>query len=201
VLQADSRFAQAVEQAVARLERSTDAEIIVVAASRSGTYLDLSLIWASVGSLLAMIVLILVPVPIHPLSLVVEVAVTWLLLAWVLDGAFFVRWLAPRRRQRNQVDEAAHAEFHREAVHATPHRTGVLVYVSALEQRVEILPDLGVQGRVPPALWERAVSGFSHGELDAFLASLDRMGELLATHVPALDDDPVDLPNHPRIRK
>lgn len=201
MLQADSRFAQAVEQAVARLERSTDAEIIVVAASRSGTYLDVSLIWASVGSLLAMIVLILVPMPVHPLSLVVEVAITWLLLAWVLDGAFFVRWIAPRRRQRTQVDDAAHAEFHREGVHATPHRTGVLVYVSALERRVEILPDLGVQGRVPPAMWQQAVAGFSHGELDAFLASLDRMGALLATHVPALDDDPVDLPNHPRIRR
>ena len=200
MLHADKRFSDAVERAVARLERDTDAEIIVVAASRSGSYADLSLIGASVGAVLSMIAVVLAPVVVHPAALVAEVVLTWLLLAWLLDGAFFVRLLAPKRRRLRQVTEAAHAEFHREGVHATPHRTGVLIYVSALERRVEVLPDLGIQARVPPAVWHDAVAGFAHDELDAFVAGLDRLGAALARHVPPLEVDPVDLPNAPRIR-
>jgi len=200
VLHTDAKFSKTVEESVARIERATHAELIVVAASRSGSYRDLALVWASVGALVAMIVLVVIPLPIHPAMLIIEVVVTWLLLAWILDGAWFVRWIAPRARQAAQVGEAAHAEFHREGVHATPTRTGVLIYVSALEGRIEVLPDLGVQGRVPPARWQVACDRFSDRDLASFVQALDALGAVLAEHVPPTGGDAVDLPNKPRIR-
>lgn len=200
MLQADQRFSKAVESAVSELEERTDAEIIVVAAGRSGSYRDVSLLGASVLAILAMIVLILIPIPVHPAMLAIEVTLTWLIAAWVLDGAWFLRLLVPKSRKLAQVSEAAHAEFHRESVHATPHRTGVLIYVSSLERRVEVMPDLGIQGRVPPARWQIACSSFAHDDLDHFLEGLDKVGVLLCKHVPALETDLVDLPNAPRIR-
>lgn len=200
MLHTNDRFHDAIEQAVIRIEKTTDAELIVVAAPRSGSYRDVSFLCASVGALLTLLLLLVVPYDVHPWFIPLDLVLSWLFFAWVFSGRWVLRWIVPGGRQARQVAEAAHAEFHREIVHATPHRTGVLVYVSALEGRVEILADLGVEGHIPPALWGDATSAFSHDDLDTFLAGLDRLGVTLSEHIPALETDLVDLPNAPRIR-
>ena len=154
MLHTDARFHSAVEDAVGRLEALTDAEIIVVAAPRSGSYRDVSLIAATLVTFAMLLVLLLVPFAVHPWMLPIELGVTFAAAAWVASGTWFLRWLVPASRRADQVTEAAHAEFHREQVHATPHRTGVLVYVSALEGKVVVMPDLGIEGRVPAVPWE-----------------------------------------------
>jgi len=200
MLHTDARFHTAVEQAVSRLESQTDAEIIVVAAPRSGSYRDVSLMVAALVTFAMLLVLLLVPFAVHPWMLPLELGVTFGAAAWVASGTWFLRLLVPESRKTSQVGEAAHAEFHRESVHATPHRTGVLIYVSALEGRVEVLPDLGIEGRVPAVPWSRACEAFSHDDLDHFLKGLDDLGQVLAEHVPPLSTDLVDLPNAPRVR-
>ena len=140
------------------------------------------------------------PVEVHPASVPIEIALTWLVGAWLFNGRHPVRVLTPRRRQLEQVRLAAHAEFLREAVHGTPNRTGLLVYVSGLEGRVELVPDAGLEGRIPKGSWAKATQAFSHADLDHFLSGLSAVGELLAEHVPALEVDAIDLPNAPRIR-
>lgn len=200
MLHTNDRFADAIEAAVTRIETTTDAELIVVAAPRSGSYRDVSFLSASIGSLATLLLLLVVPYDVHPWFLPLDLVLSWLFFGWVFSGRWILRWLVPRKRQRRQVSEAAHAEFHREIVHATPHRTGVLVYVSALEGQVEIMADLGVEGQIPAALWGEAISGFVHDDLETFLAGLDRLGDALSEHIPALETDLVDLPNAPRVR-
>lgn len=200
MLHADPRFAQAVEEAVEEVELHTDAEIVVVAGERSGSYRDLAYLGAFVLSALSLVAILAVPWAIHPAIAVVEVVLTFALAAWVLNGRPFVRLLAPRGRKERQVREAMAVEFHREAVHSTPNRTGVLVYVSALEDRAEILVDVGIQGRVPAGRLAAATAGLSATDLDAFLAALRALGEVLSEHVPKLEVDEIDLPNAPRVR-
>jgi putative membrane protein len=201
VLHTNDRFHDSIERAVTRIEEGTDSELIVVAAPRSGSYRDVSFAAASVGALLTLLVLLLVPYDIDPWWMPLDLVLSWLFFAWVFSGRWILRWIVPAGRQRRQVEEAAHAEFHREIVHATPHRTGVLVYVSALEGRVEVLADLGVEGQIPAAVWSDAIGGFVHDDLETFLAGLDRLGEALVEHIPALETDLVDLPNAPRVRR
>lgn len=200
MLHTDERFHTAVEEAVGRLESDTDAEIIVVAAPRSGSYRDVNLITAAVTTGILLLALLLVPFDIHPWALPVELGACFLLTAWVASGSWFIRFIVPASRQRRQVEECAHAEFHRESVHATPHRTGVLVYVSALEGEVLLMPDLGIEGRVPSVPWDKACRRFAHDDLEHFLEGLEGLGELLAEYVPPLETDLVDLPNAPRVR-
>jgi putative membrane protein len=200
LLHTDERFHRSVEEAVTRIEKLTDAEIVVVAASRSGSYRDVSFAAASVVCLLTLILLVAIPYSIDPWLLILDLVVSWGLAAWVASGHLFVRLLTSNKRRSHQVKTAAMAEFHRESVHATPQRTGVLIYVSGLEGQVQVLPDLGIQGRIPGPLWTRATQDFAHADLDHFVAGLDHMGELLGEHVPALEEDLVDLPNAPRVR-
>lgn len=200
MIHTDQRFSARVEEEVARLEASTDAEVVVVAAARSGTYRDAALIGASVAALALLVVLMLLPHPIHPVLVVVDLILVWGIAAWLLDGPVALRRLVGAARQQAQVEEAAAAEFHREAVHATPRRTGLLIYVSALEGRVELIPDVGLEERIPRALWADAVAEFAHDDLEHFLAGLRRVGDLLARHVPPHEGETVDLPNAPRVR-
>jgi putative membrane protein len=200
VLHTDQRFSDAVAAAVATIEASTDAEIVVVAAPRSGSYRDLALTAAGVITLAALGGFLFMPWEVAPLGVLVETALVAVVSAWLLDGNVPIRLLARAARMEEQVQLAAAAEFHREAVHATPNRTGLLVYVSALEQQVVLIPDVGLDARIPRGAFAGARRDLHHADLDHFLSGLTKVGALLAAHVPKRADDAIDLPNAPRIR-
>ena len=141
-------FSQLVERAVEEIERSTDAEVVVVCAHRSGSYRDIPLAAASVAALVLLVVIEVLPFPIEPWAVVADLVIAWFATAWVVSSDRILRLLTSRKRLLRQVAEAAAAEFHSEAVHATPNRTGVLIYVSALERRVEVIADIGIEARV-----------------------------------------------------
>lgn len=196
----DARFSEAVAAAVTEIERTTDAEIVVVAAARSGSYADVSARAASVVSLVAAGLLIVLPWHLAPGFFLLDLALVWWLAERLLRRPVPVRALTRASRRLTQVREAAQREFLQEAVHGTPHRSGVLVYVSALEDEVELLPDLGVQGRIPAAELAEIRAQLRAHDLDAFLAGLTALGALLSARVPHhAGSDAFDLPNAPRV--
>ncbi|MEZ4319540.1 MAG: hypothetical protein R3F61_18635 [Myxococcota bacterium] len=196
----DARFTKAVEDLVTELETRTDAEIVVVAASRSGGYDDIRYAAASVVSFVTLAALIEIPAHVPPIWVMVDLLLTWLVTAWICNADPLLSRLVRARRKLDAVKEAAAAEFHAESVHATPDRTGLLVYVSAFEGRVEVIPDIGLEARIPRGRWAAALEKFHHDDLDHFLAGLREVGAVLEAHVPALEVDKIDLPNAPRIR-
>jgi putative membrane protein len=201
MIHANERFSDAVEQAVTTLETLTDAEVVVVSAERSGHYRDLAAAGATGLSLIALIGMMAVPFHVSSFMVVIDVIGVWLLSAWLANGKWFIRRLSSADRRDSQVREAAAADFHREAVHATPDRTGLLIYVSALEGRVEIIADLGLEAKIPRGKWAQAVAEFSHDDLEHFLAGLERVGAVLAECCPATEEGKkIDLPNAPRVR-
>lgn len=200
MLHADARFADAVAAKVAQLERKTDAEVVVVAAGKSGSYTDLAQVGGGLAALLTFVVLLVLPVTIHPVLAIVDVALVFALASWGLSGHRASSWLASGPRKLDQVRRAAAAEFHLEAVHATPLRTGLLVYVSAWEGEVELIPDVGLEARIPRGKWVEAMRCFSTVDLRGFLAGLDAVGEVLAEHVPHTGARKLDLDDAPRIR-
>lgn len=200
MLHADARFGEAVKRKVEELEARTDAEVVVVAAERSGSYRDLSVLAGAAAALLVFVVLSVLPWPVDPVLATLDLIVTFVVVGFFLDGRRVLLGLAPRSRRHAQVALSAAAEFHREAVHATPRRTGLLVYVSAAEGEVELIPDVGLEARIPRAAWVDAVGRLSATDLDSFLRGLDEVGAVLAEHVPPAGDRGVSLANAPRIR-
>jgi putative membrane protein len=200
MLHADARFGEAVRERVARLELQTDAEVVVVAAERSGSYRDVAMVIGGVAALGMFSALLAIPWHVHPVLAVADVALTMALVTWLVDGRAFVVRLASRARRAEQVRIAAAAEFHLEAVHATPRRTGLLVYVSAAEARIELVPDVGVEARVPRARWAEATAQLSATDLELFLRGLDGVGAILAERLPPAGERGVELSDAPRIR-
>ena len=200
MIHANQAFSSRVEAEVARIEMLTDAEVVVVAAERSGVYADLPATYAFGVAMVGLIGLMLLPYNIVPLAVIIDLMVVWVLSRVALSHPIILRRLIPAERQRRQVQQAAAAEFHVEAVHATPRRTGLLVYVSALEGRVELIPDVGLEARIPRGKWSAATEEFTHDDLDHFIAGLARIGTLLEAEVPHTQHERVDLANAPRIR-
>jgi len=195
----DARFSDAVEAAVGDAEASTDAEIVVVAAARSGSYRDVALTAGAAAAGAALLIGVFSPwhVSAHwlPLDLLlVMLAVTWL----THRSPRLMRWFTSPDRRRRQVRVCAAEAFHSEAVHGTKRRTGLLIYISALEDAVEVLPDFGLQGVVPGAAWNEL--DWRASKLDGFLEGLAACGAVLAEHAPALEDNPNEIPDAPRVR-
>lgn len=201
MIHADRTFSERVESAVAALEERTDAEVVVVAAERSTSYRDVAIVLGAMASLAVFVGLLVLPWPVHPLFAIADVTTVFLLVAWAANGHPISARLAGTARRDEAVQRAAAAEFHLEAVHGTPRRTGLLVYVSGWEGRVELIPDVGLEARIPRALWGQAAQAFAHDDLEHFLRGLEAVGNLLAEHVPHTDGQRVDLANAPRIRQ
>lgn len=208
LLHTDARFAEVVEAAVTRLELATEAELVVVAAPRSGSYRDLALAVGVVAAWLALAFVLYSPFHFSGGWLPLELPLVGALAAWAANRSpRLLRLLAGTRRLSSQAQAAAAEAFHVEAVHATRRRTGLLVYLSALEDRVVVIPDLGIEARVPDAAWHDVRFGSSPdrsaaGTLEEFLAGLEAVGAVLARALPATEgDNPDEIANAPRIRE
>jgi putative membrane protein len=206
VIAIDGAFRTAVEDAVRRLEARSAAEVVVVAAERSGSYRDVALGAGAAVAWIALAILVLSPVGFSALWTLVESAALFGMTSWLTHRtpSLLARLVTASRKNR-QCLQAARAAYVEEAVDRTRDRTGVLVYLSRLERRVTVLPDAGVLGRVPAGKllsvrWGDGPDPEDASSLDAFLAGLDALGAVLAEGIPSGDDNPNERPDAPRIR-
>jgi len=126
--------------------------------------------------------------------------------AGALTGFLLARVPAIKRRVASQrrVAEAVHgfalAAFTEHGLHLTRDHTGILILVSLLEHRVEVLADRGIDAKVEPGAWQEIVIILTAGlksdrPCDAFCKAIERCGEILATHFPRGEDDRDELLN------
>jgi putative membrane protein len=131
-------------------------------------------------------------------------------LAGALLGAFLGLWrpfqrlvLTPHQTAW-RVHREALANFTASGLHETRDRTGVLVYISELERRVQILADSGIHGKAGEPYWKdlvtEIVTGIRRGKAcEALIAAIGRMGEKLGEHFPPRPDDTNELSNEVRL--
>jgi putative membrane protein len=105
---------------------------------------------------------------------------------------------------KSRVAEAMHATclaaFTEHGLHYTRDHTGILILISLLEHRVQVLADRGINQKVAPGTWNEIVGMITAGikssqACDAFCKAIERCGEILAAHFPRQTDDRDELPN------
>jgi putative membrane protein len=87
-------------------------------------------------------------------------------------------------------------------IYDTVDRTGVLLFISVLERRVELIADKGINTRVAPDTWDRIVSSLVRGirekrTAQSIVRALEEIGVVLAEHVPRRPDDANELSDGP----
>lgn len=193
-----SALSQAIGAAVTEAEGGTAAEIVVVCARNSGSYLDLAWLVGTTTALATLAFLVYSPFPLEPLFWPIEVPIVGGIAGWLAARWPGISRLASPARRRAQVRAAAESAFYQEKVFGTAERTGVLVYVSWAESEAVVIPDEGLLGAVPGEAWPMVAMDATNAQ--GVAAGLKRLGQILAAHVPRAEGDVNELPDAPVMR-
>ena len=192
--------AERVAQRVAEAERGTAGEIVVAVARRSSDYGSqralFSLIW-TLGAALAGYFLL----PQLPELWLLYAELPLALLGWWVSGTSpGLRLCVPLAAQQAAVHARAQQLFLEQGVTETRQRSGVLLFFSEAEHRLELIADRGIHERVGGEVWQSVVKAVSTAiheghAADGVCAAVDSIGQALAQHFPPEPDDQNELPD------
>ncbi|MEO8550894.1 MAG: hypothetical protein ABI678_13000 [Kofleriaceae bacterium] len=192
---ARTAFARAVEQ----IEAGSAVEVVVAVRRRSATYRHANVIVGAFVAFAGLAAMLFAEESFSLASILVDPFVVGLAAGALVELAPQIkRWLTPRARLRGEVVRSARAAFVERGVHATRGRSGVLVYISWLEQEVALVPDLGLAAELPDdalATAEAALRGALGDGGDAVAGELARLGSVMGAAMPHRDDDVNELPD------
>ncbi|MBT4576553.1 MAG: TPM domain-containing protein [Candidatus Cloacimonetes bacterium] len=108
------------------------------------------------------------------------------------------RIIVPKKIRNQKVTERATRYFIESGVYNTKDRTGILIFISNMERRVELLADSGINAKIPKEKWQNIVNniikGIKQKEIAVHLSeSIIECGNLLAQHFPIQSDDKNEL--------
>ena len=113
-----------------------------------------------------------------------------------------IRILTSNERMAYKANLRAHQAFLEHGLHRTELGTGVLILISLLEHRIEILTDRAILDRVPPETWKNMLAliqeGFHKGNpVESLCQAITLCGEVLGEYFPANPSgpNPNELPN------
>jgi putative membrane protein len=194
-----------IERTVTEMEERTCAEMVVVIAHKSSHYRDVSFIGGALLALFSLCLILFSPLSIHHLMVIPDMLI-FFFLGYFLTARIpaLGRYLATPARCEAESKRAAQVAFFEQGVSATKERTGILFFASILERRIEILPDLGIDGRVHRGRWNELLHDMNNRmkvKLDVkdFTELLRKSGAILAEILPATGHNDNQIPNSPRV--
>ncbi|HEU0133880.1 MAG TPA: hypothetical protein VFR28_03580 [Allosphingosinicella sp.] len=208
-----------VTQAVAKAARGSDGEIVTIVAPRSDSYHDVGLHYAVLAMLLVPTLAALVPQAwidwllglvfgwnaslsfrLLMLVLVVAMALVFLIVRFAFAFMPLRMALTPASTKTRRVRRRAVELFRAGTEKRTKGRTGVLLYLSLLERRAEIVADEAIHSRVDSDSWGEAmaalIDGVKSGQAGQGMAlAVEKMGQVLGECLPPTLDNPNELPD------
>jgi putative membrane protein len=120
----------------------------------------------------------------------------WLLFKWMTLRMALTPASTKNRRVRRRAVELFRAGTEKR----TKGRTGILLYLSLLERRAEIVADEAIHSKVEPDVWGEAmavlIEQVKAGRTGEGMAlAVEKIGEVLATCLPPTLDNPNELPD------
>jgi putative membrane protein len=191
----EKRIAEAIRAA----EQKTSGEIFCVMAVASSNYRFVPIARAA-------LVALAVPLPLFYFTPLWAEQIYFVQLATFLACAILfslpgLRFaLVPRWIKRDRANVEAKRQFAAHGLHLTQLRTGVLIFASIAERYVEIIADSGINDKVSPEVWDKAVKAMiakiKQGQaVEGFLEAIRICGEVLAKHFPPGAINKNELPN------
>ncbi|HMJ92689.1 MAG TPA: hypothetical protein VK472_01175 [Allosphingosinicella sp.] len=208
-----------VSDAVAAAERASDGEIVTIVAPRSDSYHDVGLHYAVLAMLLVPTIWAALPQSwldwatalfldwnesLSPrlllILLFVKMTVVFLIVRFALAYMPLRMALTPSGTKTRRVRRRAIETFKAAAEHRTEGRTGVLLYLSLLERRAEIVADEAIHSKVEPEVWGEAMAVLIErvraGQVAQGMAlAVEKIGVVVAQCAPPTGLNPNELPD------
>jgi putative membrane protein len=210
---------QKIAAAVTAAESASAGEIVTIVSPQSDTYRDVGLAWSIFVAFLALAALELAPAFYLALidralglwghtwqpQAVLGVALSAALIKFLAMG-LMMEWrplrlaLTPGSIKAARVHARALTCFRVGAESRTTGRTGILIYLSMAERRAEIIADEAIASKVAPEVWGDAMHALlteirAGRVADGMVAAIERVGAVLALHIPRAADDVNELPD------
>ncbi len=195
----DDAARAALKAAIESIEADSSAEVVIALRRQSSGHLLANLVFGAVAAFAALAYMLYAPHRFSLLSILIDPFIIGLGLGWLVEWLPpLKRRLVPAARRRYAVERGAKATFFDRGVANTRGRSGVLVYLSWLEQQAVVLADSGL-----PATWRDGPRQALEAELSAAMAAggvavarvLQSAGPLLAEAAPRSADDVNELPD------
>lgn len=187
-----------IKEAVANAEKKTCGEIVPMIIKRSDNYPASHFRMAILLSAFLTCLLYALPFEFDPFYYIVAQAIGLVIGYFLGFKSFFKRIFTPSSKMKEEVHQRAIEAFVNNNLMATKERTGVLIMISMLERRVEILADEGINVRVEAKSWskiaKRLISHIKRNEVtEGLITAITECGELLEEHFPRKEDDKNEL--------
>lgn len=188
---------------VREIESQTDAEIVIAVRARSGSYLHADYLCGFIVSFVGLLFLLFAPFEFQHYWVAIDVVLLFALGAYVCSRSSSLRRLLTTKEYRARaVRTGAAAMFYEAGIANTDAEMGVLIYLSLLEQRLELIADRGVLKAAPPLEWNERVYELHRAgripQLETLRQEIRELGRLLARHLPPTGENPNELPDMPR---
>jgi uncharacterized membrane protein len=108
--------------------------------------------------------------------------------------------VVPSSRRFKNVRAHAEKAFRQYGLQNTKDATGVLIFISVEEKRIEILADKGINEKVEPFTWDNMLNGLiikirQDGTCQGIVDLVDEVGKYLTAHFPIQPGDDNELSN------
>ena len=187
----------AFKRAIEAIEAVSAVEVVVAVRRRSHGYRHANVAVGALTAFVGLAVMLFARQAFALTSILIDPFVVGLIAGAVVELLPGVkRVLTPPASRRLHVHRAARATFVERGVHATRARTGLLVYISWLEQAVAIVADLGLARQLSAdtvARIEQALTAEMRGGGARVASVLERFAGELHTAAPVGDDDVNEL--------
>jgi putative membrane protein len=190
----DDEARRAFKHAIEAIEAASSMEVVVAVRRRSERYLHANLIVGALAAFAGLALMLYSDYEFRIPAILVDPFVVGVLAGALVELLPSVkRVMTPLRIRRMCVERAARATFVERGVHNTRDRSGILLYVSWLEQTATLVPDSG--------LAQQIAAGALADDAEAIAREVPRGGAAVAkalearvlVHAPAMPRRPDDV--------
>src|SRR6266436_343983 len=200
----DQAAGEALAQAVRDIEKDTDAEIVIVVRGRSGIYRHADYLCGAIVALIGLVFVLLSPFEFHTYWVPIDVILLFVAGAFLSSRSDLLRRLLTAKNFRAQAARnGAAAMFYEAGIANTHAENGLLIYLSLLERRLEVIADRGILKAVPPLKWNHSVFELKqvaqNPDSEKLVKAVRDLGRVLAEHMPPTGENPNELADGARI--
>lgn len=206
---------ETIKSTVHKAESKTSGEIATAIIKESSDYATYELIFSIVGGFIYFFIAMYFSDALEtslkslswdysPKHILLFYGVSTLLMVFIFyliaNIRFIDRLIVPKKVMAREVTNRALRHFTQAGVFNTRDRTGILLFISELEQRVELIADQGINEKIDQVQWNQIINTLVEGiknkdSVSAICSAILSCGELLTKHFPIKADDTNELDN------
>jgi putative membrane protein len=199
----DDAARAALTDCVKKIETTTDAELVLVVRARSGSYRHADYLFGALLAFAGLLFLLFSPFDFHQYWVAIDVALLFVIGSLVTSRSNSLRRLLTTDKFRSAlVRTSAAAMFYEAGIANTNAEMGLLIYLSVLERRLELIADRGILKGVNALEWNQQLFELHEAgrkaDAPTLQTGLENLGALLSKHLPATGENPNELPDAPR---